>query len=247
MEDVLKVSHLNVYYKQYAKSLFKKPTVFHAVKDVSFSVGEGEILGLLGESGCGKSTVAKAVLGMLPQVDGTIEHFSKNPQMVFQDPFHSLNPARSVGQILKEPLRNLTDLSKEAQEEKAVSMIKRVGLDEKYLSHYPKELSGGQRQRVAIAAALMLEPKLLIADEPVSALDVTIQAQIIDLMLKLRDEMKLSMIFISHDLRVVYQMCDRIVIMKEGILVEEGRVEDVYANPSHPYTKTLIEAANLKV
>lgn len=247
MSPILEVEHLNVYYKQYGKSIFDKPVRKHVVQDVSFTVGEGEIVGLLGESGCGKSTIAKAVLGMVPDVEGSVKHYSEHPQMVFQDPFGSLNPAKTIEFILMEPLRNLTKLPKNMIQQRAEEMIERVGLEKRYLKHYPKELSGGQRQRISIAAALMLEPRLLIADEPVSALDVTIQAQVIELLLRLQKEMDLSILFISHDLRVVYQMSNRVMIMNQGKIVEQGDVDSVYRNPENPYTRALLESAHLQL
>ena len=175
-----------------------------------------------------------------------------NPQMVFQDPYGSLNPSKKIGWILEEPLRmkaradqDKNSLTKEERVRSVDRMLERVGLDVKLKEHYPAELSGGQRQRVAIAAALLCDTDFLIADEPVSALDVTIQAQIVRLLLKLHRELGISILFISHDLRVVYQMCDRVIIMKNGEILEQGKVEEVYENPSTDYTRLLLEAANL--
>ena len=165
--------------------------------------------------------------------------------MIFQDPYGSLNPARKVGLIMEEPLRNLTDMSPEDRRRLAEEMITKVGLTPEYLSRYPAELSGGQRQRVCIATALMLKPRLIIADEPVSALDVTIQAEVLKLMDKLHKDMGISFLFISHDLRVVHQMCDRILVMKSGEIVEEGNRNDIFMNPKHEYTKELLKSAGL--
>lgn len=236
--NILEINSLNVYYN-------KKQ---HVLKDVSFSMRRGEILGLVGESGCGKTTLAKAVLGMQRHYDGSISLACPNPQMVFQDPYSSLNPSKKIGWILEEPMRmkkGRDRLSHTQRQEKVGEMLEKVGLDAKIKEHYPSELSGGQRQRIAIAAALMCGTDFLIADEPVSALDVTIQSQIIRLLLKLHKEMGLSILFISHDLRVVYQMCDRVMIMRKGVILEQGYVDDIYKNPQSSYTKLLLEAANI--
>ena len=244
MNHILEVKKLNVYYTDKGSLLKKKTQKKHALRDVSFYMEEGEILGLVGESGCGKSSLAKAILRMQKEMDGEVVLQCENPQMVFQDPYSSLNPAKRIGWILEEPLR-MKKLSKEERKKRVDEMLEKVGLDLKCKEHYPNELSGGQRQRVAIAAALLCDTKFLIADEPVSALDVTIQAQIIRLLLKLHKEMGIAILFISHDLRVVYQMCDRVMIMESGEILEQGTVEEVYANPKSEYTKLLLEAANV--
>lgn len=243
-EKILAVSGLKVSYLNSRKTPFEKKKSIQVLKDVSFSMEKGEILGLVGESGSGKTTLARAILSMIPY-EGTIERGTTRPQMVFQDPFGSLNPARKIGWILEEPLRLTGGLSTQQRRERVVAMLRRVGLDEKLLDHYPRQLSGGQRQRVCIAGALMLEPALLIADEPVSALDVTIQAQILELFEKLHEEMKLSLLFISHDLRVVYRMCDNVMIMKSGQIVEKGPVEQVYFGSRNAYTGELLKAAGI--
>lgn len=242
---LISVKNLNVSFDGKKEGLLKPKKKIHVLHDISFEMERGEILGLVGESGCGKSTLAKTILKIIRNYEGEVICSAKNPQMVFQDPFGSLNPAKRVGWILEEPLRNYTKLTREERGREVIAMLERVGLDEKYVNHYPKELSGGQRQRVAIAAALMLKPELLIADEPVSALDVTIQKQITELLIKLHEEMNLSILFISHDLRVVYQMSDRVMIMQKGRIVELGKVEDIYANPSKEYTKKLLTAAGV--
>lgn len=237
-ENILEINSLNVYYN-------KKQ---HVLKDISFSMKKGEILGLVGESGCGKTTLAKAVLGMQRHYDGSVSLDCPNPQMVFQDPYSSLNPSKKIGWILEEPMRmkkGKDRLNHTQRQEKVEEMLEKVGLDAKIKEHYPSELSGGQRQRIAIAAALLCDTDFLIADEPVSALDVTIQSQIIKLLLKLHNEMGLSILFISHDLRVVYQMCDRVMIMRGGVILEQGYVDDIYKSPQSSYTKLLLEAANI--
>ena len=174
---VLMVKDLRVSYAQEEGGLFHPKKDLDVLKGVSFSIREGEVMGLVGESGCGKSTLSKALLGLIPKYEGVIVQKSRHPQMIFQDPYSSLNPVKKVGWILEEPLRLNTDLNRQQRREKVLEMLKKVGLDEKQADRYPRQLSGGQRQRVCIAESLMLSPRLLIADEPVSALDVTIQAQ----------------------------------------------------------------------
>lgn len=240
MANILEVKNLSVQFKK-----DKKP--FMAVDDVSFSIEEGEIVGLCGESGCGKSTLSRAILGVQKKgVTGEVKHFAKRPQMVFQDPAGSLNPSKTIGFILEEPIKVRGNFDKEERKRRVLDMLKKVDLDEEILSRYPNELSGGQRQRICIAAALMQQPKFLIADEPVSALDVTVQSQILDLIMKLHKELNIAILFISHDLRVVYNVCDRVMIMKDGKIVEEGPVKEVYFSPKDEYTKTLIESAKVK-
>lgn len=246
MNNILEVKNLNVYYTDKNRFWKKKAEEKHALKNVSFTMREGEILGLVGESGCGKTSLAKALLGMQKKYDGEIRLNCENPQMVFQDPYGSLNPAKRIGWILEEPLRVKHCGTKEERKRKVDEMLTKVGLDIKCKSHYPNELSGGQRQRIAIASALLCDTKFLIADEPVSALDVTIQTQIIRLLLKLHKEMGISILFISHDLRVVYQMCDRVMIMRDGEILEQGDIDEIYYHPKSDYTKLLLEAANIE-
>lgn len=238
-ECLLEVNNLNVYYTKH-EGFFGKKRKRQILHDVSFKVYENEVLGIVGESGCGKSTLAKAILGMVPEIDGEIIHYSKRPQMIFQDPAGSLNPAKTVGWILMEPLRLYGKFSKDEMRKRAVEMLYKVGLEEKHMHRYPSELSGGQRQRVAIALSLIRRPRLILADEPVSALDVSIQAQILKLLLNLKNEFKLSYIFISHDMDVVYQLCDRVIVMKEGKIVEYGTKDEVFFEPKDDYTKELL-------
>ncbi len=244
-EHVLEVEHLSVTYRD--KHLFAPDTSFQALTDVTFHVNHGEILGLVGESGCGKSTLSKAILGMLPraEVKGDIRHFTKRPQMVFQDPFGSLNPAKTVGWILEEPLRVFGKYDAPERRRRVLDMLERVGLGEEYASRRPAQLSGGQRQRLSIAVALIQRPRFILADEPVSALDVTIQAQILDLLWDLRQEMDLSYLFISHDLNVIYSICDRVMVMEKGRIIEQGTVDEVYDHPQQEYTRKLLGAVQL--
>ena len=210
--------------------------------DLSFSIGAGEILGLVGESGSGKTSLSRAILGLLPDYTGEIVHRSRRPQMVFQDPYSSLNPAHTVDWILQEPLRAAGMRDAEQRRAAVAEMLEKTGLGPEYAGRYPRELSGGQRQRVSIAAAVITRPELVIADEPVSALDVTVQAQILRLLGQLQKEYKLSYLFISHDLNVIYQICSRVLVMKEGRIVEQGPVEELFSRPQHPYTRQLLAA-----
>ena len=241
-QPVLEVRHLNTWYRQNGNRLFGQKRK-QALRDVSFTIHEGEVLGLVGESGSGKSTLAKAILGMLDQYEGEIIHHSKRPQMVFQDPYSALNPSRSVRWILEEPLKIYGKYDAAERRRRVIEMLERVGLGEEYLERKPGQLSGGQRQRICIASALIVQPRLVIADEAVSALDVTIQAQILRLLVNLKKELNLSYLFISHDLNVVYQICDRAIVMKKGEIVEQGDVDTLFDHPQHPYTKQLLEAA----
>ncbi len=246
-ESVLSVKNLSVFYEEDNGLIFSRRSKKEAVKEVSFEVYRGESLGLVGESGCGKTSLSKAILGMNRDIRGEIIHQTVRPQMIFQDPYSSLNPSKTIGWLLEEPLRAAYALEKGRKQNRsewkaaAMEMLEKVGLDETYYYRKPSELSGGQRQRVSIAQALIAHPGFLIADEPVSALDVTIQAQIMELLQKLQREMQLSYLFISHDINVVYQMCDRIMVMKDGEIVEMGKTEDVFASPQAAYTKQLLE------
>ncbi len=246
MSEILRVEHVNAYYKKRSDSFLGKSTREQVLHDVSLTVEEGEIHGIVGESGCGKTTLAKVILGINPHYDGNvIVAPGSRPQMIFQDPYGSLNPARKVGWIMEEPLRLNTKDNRQLRREKVLTMLERVGLSEEIAGRYPSQLSGGQRQRVGIATALMLEPKLLIADEPLSALDVTIQAQVAELLQKLQKEMGLSVLLISHDLRMVYNLCKKISIMEHGRVIESGKVDDIYFAPTENYTKELLEAAGI--
>ncbi|MGJ3264416.1 MAG: ABC transporter ATP-binding protein [Salinarimonas sp.] len=234
-------------------------SVVHAVNGVSFSIGKGEVLALVGESGCGKSTVAKSIARIYTPTGGTIRidgedvtgygHRAMLPvrakmQMIFQDPFASLNPRQKVRDIVAEPLAEQLGPGGAAQaREAALALLARVGLNAEHAGRYPHQFSGGQRQRIGIARALSVNPGLIIADEPVSALDVSIQAQILNLMMDLRDELGLAYLFISHDLSVVHHIADRVGVMYLGFLVETAPRARLFSAPRHPYTRALLSAA----
>ncbi|MCR5404006.1 MAG: dipeptide/oligopeptide/nickel ABC transporter ATP-binding protein [Butyrivibrio sp.] len=248
-EDIcLRASNLSVFYKNRKRKLFSKNKKIQALFDVSFEMKDGEVLAIAGESGSGKSTLARTIVGINKDYTGEIYQKYDRPQMVFQDPYSSLNPAKKIGWLLKEPLR--VDRSckwSEAEAQKRVEEImEEIELPLAILDRYPSQLSGGQRQRVCIGIALMRSPKLLIADEPVSALDVTIQAQILELIDNLHRKHGISIIFISHDLRVVYKVSDHVLIMKNGRVEEYGSTRQVYREPQAEYTKQLLKAAGIK-
>ena len=232
----MEIRQLNSFYRQ-GGSAFSRGRTVQVLQDINVTIGRGEVLGLVGESGSGKSTLAKSILGMT-EYQGEIVHHSRRPQMVFQDPYSSLNPAFSIRRIVEEPLRIYGKYS--AAERKR---LEAVGLGPEFHNRKPAQLSGGQRQRVSIAAAMIVQPRLVILDEAVSALDVTIQDQILDLLMKLRRTYDLSYLFISHDLNVIYQCCDRVIVMQKGKIVEENTVDELFAHPQHPYTRQLLEAA----
>ena len=238
---VLSVSHVTSGYRD--GGIFTKGPYQEVLHDVSFDVHHREILGLVGESGTGKTTLARTILGIVQPDQGSVTHYTKRPQMIFQDPYSSLNPAYSVEWSMEEPLRIYGKYDQQERKRRVREMLKLVELPEECLKAKPHELSGGQRQRFSIAMALIQRPRFLIADEPVSALDVTIQAQILKLLKNLRDELDLSYLFISHDLNVVYQLCDRVLVMKKGRIVEQGTVDEIFNNPQQEYTKQLLRAA----
>ena len=251
-EILLRVEDLEISYEENRRGFFDRRHLKKAVKNLSFEVYRGEILGLVGESGCGKSTTARAIAGLMKEYEGRILTGDGRaagvlrPQMVFQDPYGSLNPSKRIGWILEEPLKMRGVRRGVDRVGRVKEMLAEVGLDAEYASRYPKDLSGGQRQRIAIAAALIAEPKLLILDEPVSALDVTVQAQILNLLLRLRERHGLSYLFISHDMNVIYQICDRVCVMYQGEIVETAEISRLLQHPEHEYTKRLIgDAASL--
>jgi ABC-type oligopeptide transport system ATPase subunit len=255
MTALLDVRHLVKLFAR--RHLLRAPAIVRAVDDVSFSIEAGEMLGLVGESGSGKSTVARCVLRLLEPTSGdvlfrgeSILAFSRrrmrlarrDMQIVFQDPYSSLNPRMRAGEIVEEPLIIHNTGSKTDRRARVVDLFEMVGLERDHLHRYPHELSGGQRQRVGIARALALNPALVVADEAVSALDVSIQAQVVDLLLDLRGRLKLTYLFITHDLRLVEDVCTRVAVMYRGRIVEMGETKALFLNPAHPYTRSLLSA-----
>ncbi len=256
-EDLIKVRGLNVTYKT-SKGVFGKPTNIYAVNGVSLTIKQGEIFAVAGESGCGKSTLAKAILQLVPTASGEIffknqnifkmtkpelKNYKQKAQMVFQNPYSSLNPKMTIFETLAEPLKINTDLGICDIEKTIKEKLILTGLDESCLKMYPHEFSGGQRQRIAITRALMLNPEFILADEPVSALDVSIQAQIINLIKELKEKCNLTFLLITHDLSVIKYLADRVAVMYLGEIVEYGLTEKIFKTPKHPYTKALLSSA----
>jgi oligopeptide/dipeptide ABC transporter ATP-binding protein len=255
---LLQVQDLKVHFPVTRGGLFKREKrVVHAVDGVSFDLKRGETLGLVGESGCGKSTTGRAITQLIKTTGGTIlfqgqdlrplsfrqvNPLRKDFQMVFQNPFSSLDPRMTIGDILAEPLLALTKLNKKERTARLAQLLEEVNLNPKFLNRYPHEFSGGQRQRINIARALAVEPKLIVADEPVSALDVSIQAQIINLLQDLQAKHHMAYIFIAHDLSVVKTLSHRVAVMYLGKIVELNETNELYLNPKHPYTQALLSA-----
>ena len=254
---LLEVQDLKKHFETQKNFLEEQAPPVRAVDGISFSLQAGETLGLVGESGCGKSTAARTLLRLIEPTSGQVKFcgtnlldlkeaemrsLRKEMQIIFQDPFSSVNPARRVGNILQEPFEIHGYQNKRANEEKATQLLEHVGLTSGHFNQYPHELSGGQLQRVGIARAIALNPKLVVADEPVSALDVSIQAQIINLLLDLKEKQDISYLFISHDMRVVEYFCDRVAVMYLGKIVELADSKQIYNSPQHPYTTALLDA-----
>ena len=257
---LLKVEHLSKEFPaesgMFAKRFSKR--VVSAVNDISFEIYPGETFGLVGESGCGKSTTGRTIMRLTKPTAGKvffqgkdvaemskheIKDMRREMQFIFQDPYASLNPRMTIGEIVSEPMTIHGVGTKEERIERVRELLDVVGLNPEHINRYPHEFSGGQRQRVSIAAALIQGSRLILADEPVSALDVTIQKQIMELMVQLQEELQLSILFISHDLNVIYQMCDRVLVMKEGRIVENAETEELFAHPQNDYTKELLAAS----
>jgi len=256
-KKLIEIRDLKVFYKTASNLFFKKNSAVRAVNGVSLEIYEKETLGLVGESGCGKSTLGRAILDLRPIEKGSINFDEsgqinnkkginklnkKNYQIIFQDPFSSLNPRMSVGDIVKEPLDIHYNLRTSEKINRVKELFQMVGLDPSYIYRYPHEFSGGQRQRIGIARALAVSPKFIVCDEPISALDVSIQAQIIKLLKKLQLELGLTLLFISHDLSVVWYIADRIAVMYLGKILEIGSKKEIFQNPKHPYTKALLSS-----
>lgn len=255
--SLLKVNKLKVHYPIRGGFLRRVVDQVRAVDGVSFELESGETYGLVGESGCGKTTTGRAIIGLNKATEGEMlfegndlaklrgsdrRQHTKDIQMIFQDPYSSLNVRKNVLNIISEPLRNFERMSPGEELKRVQTLIERVGLNPESIYKYPHQFSGGQRQRIGIARALTLNPKLIIADEPVSALDVSVQAQVLNFMQEIQKEFNLTYLFISHDLGIIQHMCDRIGIMYKGRFVEQGTSADVYNNPQHLYTKRLLAA-----
>ena len=250
MEPILEINHLKKYFPT-------KRGLLHAVDDISFKINPGETLGVVGESGCGKTTLGRTILHMTLPTSGTVifdgKHY-ENPtkaemkelhekmQIIFQDPYSSLNPRMSVSETIMEPLKLRGGMSKQELQERTIELMDTVGIALRFANSYPHELDGGRRQRIGIARALALDPKFIVCDEPVSALDVSIQAQIINLLLDLQETKGITYIFITHDLSVVKYISDNILVMYLGQMVEMASAEKLFESPLHPYTKALLSA-----
>jgi oligopeptide transport system ATP-binding protein len=257
MQPIIRVNNLKKHYPVKQQISMTRFDWLKAVDGVSFEVFKGETLGLVGESGCGKSTIRKMLLFVEPPTAGEVfyegdnlyemnkrelKQYRKNVQMVFQDPYSSLNPKWKVMRLISEPLTIHGIYDKEGRRNKVAELMKLVGLREEYSQNFAHEFSGGQRQRICIARALALEPRVVIADEPVSALDVSIQAQVINLFKELKDRLDLTYVFISHDLNVIKHICDRVAVMYLGKIIEIAPKKDLFSQPAHPYTLALIKS-----
>lgn len=256
-DELLKVENLRVHYPVRSGFFNHVTDYVHAVDGVSFTIQKGQSYGVIGESGSGKSTIGQALVGLVEATSGTITYrgkdvtdkrvrkklkYNKDVQMIFQDSLSSLNPKKKVIDIIGEPLRNFEKLSRKDLKQLVLELLQTVGLDEESLYKYPHQFSGGQRQRIGVARAVATKPKLIIADEPVSALDLSVQAQVLNYMKAIQKKYGVAFLFISHDLGVVHHMCDNLAIMHRGRFVEIGTREDIYQDPLHIYTKRLLAA-----
>ncbi len=258
IKPLLEVKNLKVYFPVHGGLLRRIRGYVHAVDDVSFNVSSGSTVGLVGESGSGKTTIGRCLVRLIRPTAGSIRYlgvetgslskktffpYRKKIQMIFQDPFNSLNPRMSVEQILGEPLSiHFPQMNIEQRRDRAAGLLRQVGLDPDHLRRYPHQFSGGQRQRIGIARALAVEPEFIICDEPVSALDVSVQATIINLLQDLQEELGLTYLFIAHDLAIVEHISNYVLVMNQGKIVEQASAEDIYRSPQHPYTIKLLEA-----
>lgn len=256
-DKILKVDELKLHFKL-SRGLFKPPILIKAVDNISFSLFSGETLGIVGESGSGKSSVCRLVLKLINKTSGSVcwfnknidnfnsselKNFRKSVQIIFQDPYGSLDPRMTIGKIISEPLDIYKKNLKTTEKEKLViAAMKDVGLSNELFNRYPHELSGGQCQRVGIARSLINKPSVLICDEPVSALDLSIQAQILDLIKILKEKYRLTIIFVSHDLSIIKSICDRVIVLKDGNIIESNNTIDLFKNPQSTYTKKLISS-----
>jgi len=267
MKKLFEIKDLTVKYSSTKKVFGNNDKYVSAVKNVSFDFFKGEILGIVGESGSGKSTVSRCLLSLIKDIDKSsvvngnviyfddkkpvdllktkgkeLKHIRKKIQGVFQDPDSSMNQRLTAGKIVEEPLLNLTVLTKYEREEKIKDVLQKCGINKEDINKYSNEFSAGQKQRICIARALVVEPEILIADEPLSSLDISIQAQILNLFADLKEKYNLSILFITHDLNIVEAFCDRMIVMQDGKIVEQGITSEVLANPKNEYTKTLLDS-----
>ncbi|MAR78707.1 MAG: peptide ABC transporter ATP-binding protein [Rhodospirillaceae bacterium] len=256
-KTIVEAKNLSKFYRLPKESLFKKPDIIKAVNDVSFKITKGKSFGVVGESGSGKSTLARCIMGLEKPTAGSVKindidifsltanelrNLRKQFQMVFQDPFGSLNPRKKILNIIAEPLDVLEKVNNNDRKSRVINVLTSVGLKDSDIEKFPHEFSGGQRQRIAIARALITKPQIIVADEPVSALDVSVQAQVLNLLQDLQDNLGVTYILISHDLAVVKFVCDDVIVMNDGKVVEFGTTKEIFSNPKHDYTKTLLDA-----
>ena len=260
--SLLDVSHVSKSFSAGRDLLGRKTRWSHAVQDVSFALEKGEFLAVVGESGAGKSTVGRIVLRLIEPDSGSImfdgqdvraaksgelRRMRQGMQMIFQDPHSSLDPRMTVGEAVAEPLVVHTDLNRSSREKRVLEILGRVGIGTSYLTRYPAELSGGQLQRVAIARALTLDPKMIVCDEPVAALDVSVRAQVLNLLRDLQEELGIAYLFVCHDLALIEVIADRVLVMADGKIVETGEVSDIFTNPQQEYTRMLLDAIPIPV
>lgn len=256
-KKLLEVTNLSKIFKTNSRGIFFKKIENIAVNNISFDVRAGETIGVVGESGCGKSTLAKLIVRLLIPTQGRIfykgtdindiainefKNLRKNIQIIFQDPYSTLNPRLKIGKAISEPLSFHKIVKNNQIKQHCIDLLEQVGLNAKHYDLYPNSFSGGQRQRISIARSLSVQPELLIADEPVSSLDVSIQAQIINLLIKYQSEQNITILFISHDLAIVKNISDRILVMYLGNIIEKGKTKEIFSNPKHPYTRALLSS-----